>query len=206
MSSVSIRALRKTFHDFISVQTKRDEERIKYDAERRKEEAERRKEEAARVKREEEGFKRLRQELGSLGISYGEQVEAMFVNLGEKFNSLGFNFPKHAEGRVKFHDKDGRVLVEVDRLLENGEAIMSIEVKAKLKIDDVRNHIKRLVKISEFSSLHDDNRKVLGAVAGGVVPKNVMEYAIKRGLYVLVQNGDSVEIADVPTDFKPREW
>ena len=52
----------------------------------------------------------------------------------------------------------------------------------------------------------NDNRKVLGAVAGGIVSQDVLIYAQERGLYVLVQNGDSVEIAKMPADFIPQEW
>ena len=144
--------------------------------------------------------------MGRLGNSYGDQVEAMFVNLGEKFNVLGFSFPKEAKGNIRFIDKNRKVLAEVDHLLENGNVVMPIEVKAKLKQEHVDDHIRRLGIISEHNIKHNDNRKVLGAVAGGVVPQNVLAYAQKKGLYVLVQNGESVEIADMPANFKPREW
>ncbi|MBF0154526.1 MAG: hypothetical protein HQL64_12360 [Magnetococcales bacterium] len=40
------------------------------------------------------------------------------------------------------------------------------------------------------------NRKVIGAVAGMVVEENVVRFAIKRGLFVMVQSGDSVRIAN----------
>ena len=149
--------------------------------------------------------KQLQKNLGKLGNSYGEQVEAMFVNLGTKFNKLGFTFPKEAES-TKFFGENGQILVEVDRLLENGSVIMPVEVKAKLKQDDVDDHIRRLGIISNYNVLHNDNRKVLGAVAGGVVSQKVVEYAHKKGLYVLVQNGDSIKIADIPSNFKPYEW
>ena len=168
---------------------------------------EKQREENEKSKKEnDEGFKRLRQQLGSLGISYGEQTEAMFVNLGDKFNVLGYDFPKEAKGGVEFRDENRRVLAEVDHLLENGSVVMPVEIKSKLKIDDVKDHIKRLEKIKEYNSIYNDNRKVLGAIGGGVVPKNVREYAIKKGLYVLVQSGESVEIAEIPMSFKPRVW
>ena len=153
----------------------------------------------------EKRWKRLQQELGRLGGSYGEQIEAMFVNLGTKFNELGYSFPKEAK-ETKFIGKDRQVLAEVDRLLENGSVIMPVEVKAKLKKDDVDDHIRRLGIISKYNIIHNDNRKVIGAVAGGIVPQNVLEYAQKQGLYVLVQNGESIEIVKTPPDFKPKEW
>ena len=130
----------------------------------------------------------------------------MFVNLGPKFDRFGYHFPREVNGSAKFRGEDRKVLVEVDRLLENGDVMMAVEVKAKLKKDDVDDHIRRLGILSAYNARQNDRRKVLGAVAGGVVPQHLLEYALGKGLYVLVQNGESVEVADTPTDFKPMEW
>jgi hypothetical protein len=51
-----------------------------------------------------------------------------------------------------------------------------------------------------------DARRLVGAVAGAIVPKNVRRYAQKKGLYVLEQSGESVEIAEAPEGFPPQEW
>ena len=210
MSTVTIEALSSLFHDYISAQAKRDAERDKKDAERAAERAEmdaKRAEMDAKSKAEHDRmWKSLRKDLGKIGISYGEQVEAMFVNLGAKFNKLGYSFPKEAKGNIQFLDENRRVLAEVDHLLENDNVVMPVEVKAKLKKDDVDDHIKRLGIISKYNALHNDSRKVLGAVAGGVVAQNVREYAQKKGLFVLVKNGNSVEIAALPSSFVPNEW
>ena len=228
MSAITFEQLSKLVYDNISAQAKRDAEQAKRDADRDAEmkkifagmakldakyndkmaklDAKYNDKMAKRAKREDEGFKQLRQQLGWLGNSYGEQVEAMFVNLGDKFNALGYCFPKEAEGRVKFLDENRKVLVEVDRLLENGEAVLPVEIKAKLNIGDVNDHIERLRKIRMYNLKHNDNRKVLGAVGGGVVSQEVKEYAVKKGLFVLEQNGSSIEISDVSTCFKPTEW
>ena len=221
MSATSIRKLEKVLRDSIIEQAKRDAERDKREAERDAQRVAERIKRNAEMdklfanmdrrlaeskKKEEEGFRQLRQELGKLGISYGEQIEAIFANLGDKFNVLGYDFPKEAKGGVKFLGENRRVLVEVDQFLENGEVVMPVEIKAKLKIDDVNDHIERLGKIKEYNIIHNDKRKVLGAVGGGIVPNNVRDYAIKKGLFVLVQNGESIEIANAPTSFRPKEW
>ena len=210
MSTVTIDQLNKTINDYILAQTEINAETARLHAEYKAESA-RLHVETARLHEEykkdyEKRMKRLDQDLGRLGNSYGDQVEAMFVNLGAKFNALGYSFPKEAKGSIKFLDENRKVLAEVDHLLENGHVILPIEVKAKLKQEHVDGHIRRLGIISEYNIKHNDNRKVLGAVAGGVVHQNVLEYAQKRGLYVLIQNGESVEIADTPASFKPREW
>ena len=46
----------------------------------------------------------------------------------------------------------------------------------------------------------------MGAVAGGVVSGNVLKYSQKKGLFVIVQTGDSVAIAEMPQGFKVYEW
>ena len=46
----------------------------------------------------------------------------------------------------------------------------------------------------------------MGAVAGVVIKDETLKYAQKNGLFVLVQNGESVKIADMPENFKPRTW
>ena len=50
-----------------------------------------------------------------------------------------------------------------------------------------------------------DGRAVLGAVAGAV-PENLLVYAQSKGLYVLVQNGESISIAKPPEGFAPASW
>jgi dihydroxyacid dehydratase/phosphogluconate dehydratase len=37
------------------------------------------------------------------------------------------------------------------------------------------------------------------------MPESVRNYAIKKGLYAIVQTGDTVRI-DIPEGFQPREW
>ena len=220
MANVTIDELRNLVHEHISAQKEwvaemkeRDAERDKkyaerqaeYEKEQKQRQAEYENEQKQRQAEYEKRQKQLEKSLGKLGNSYGEQIEAMFVNLGTKFNELGYSFPKEA-GRTKFHDENRQCLAEVDHLLENGDVIMPVEIKAKLKKEDVDDHIERLGIISKYNIVHNDKRKVLGTVAGGVVPQNVLRYAQKRGLYVLVQNGDSIEIAKIPANFKPHEW
>ena len=187
MSNVSIRKLRKFLHQSMEEQEKRNAEYDKWNAEFYKK------------------MEIMRQDFGRMGISMGDQVEAMFVNLDAKFNALGYSFPKQASN-VKIRDKDRKILAQVDHLLENGRFVMPVEVKTKLKIDDIDDHIKRLGFISEYNKTLGDYRRVIGAVAGSVVPDNVLEYAQKKGLYVLVQNGESVSVAALPADFAPSEW
>ncbi|MDR3302479.1 MAG: hypothetical protein LBT01_08155 [Spirochaetaceae bacterium] len=42
---------------------------------------------------------------------------------------------------------------------------------------------------------HGDKRTLVGAVAGGIAPGNVVAYAQKKGLYAVVWSGEFAAIA-----------
>ena len=65
---------------------------------------------------------------------------------------------------------------------------------------------KELKKIRQYMDKRDDKRKLIGAVAGGIISENVIKYAQKKELFVIEQTGDSVAIAAMPQGFKAREW
>jgi hypothetical protein len=94
----------------------------------------------------------------------------------------------------------------LDVLIENGEYSMPVEIKTVLSVEDVDEHLERIGKVRQVMDAHGDKRKLIGAVAGGSVPENVLRYAQKKGLFVIVQTGDSIDVADMPETFKAREW
>jgi hypothetical protein len=91
-------------------------------------------------------------------------------------------------------------------LLENGDYAMPVEIKSALAEDDVDEHLERIGKVKEQFDKRGDRRKLVGAVAGMVVTDEVRKYAQKKGLYVLVQSGNTVTVAKGPENFKSREW
>ena len=188
-----------------------DMEKYQAEAQKHRAEADRLREENEKnwkrfTEENDKGWQRLREDFGRLGISYGEQVESMFVNLWSKFVLLGYHFEKDGNNAKFIDSKNKKILAEVDRLLENGDVVMPVEIKAKLKKDDVDCHINRLKIISKYMSERNDSRVVHGAVAGGTVPDNVLAYALNKGLYVLIQNGNSISLAALPENFEPRVW
>ncbi|MDR1286717.1 MAG: hypothetical protein LBK08_12875, partial [Treponema sp.] len=78
--------------------------------------------------------------------------------------------------------------------------------KSELTAEDVDDHIKRIGKVREQLDKRGDTRKLVGAVAAMVASEDVRKYALKKGLYVLVQSGDTVVLAEPPEGFKVREW
>jgi hypothetical protein len=147
----------------------------------------------------------LSKNLGGLGNLQGRLTEAMFeAGLAEKFYEIGFSFDSQV-ARKSFKE-NGSSVAEADFFLENGEYAMPVEIKTELSINDIDEHIERISRIRKYMDARNDNRKLAGAIAGGIVAENVMRYAHKKGLYVLTQTGDSVAIATVPDSFKRREW
>ena len=148
--------------------------------------------------------RRIEKNLGGLGNSLGEFVESMFLaQLYKKFDKYGYTFTKQANQQVMY--KDGRPLTEADSVLENGEYVMLVEIKTKMRNDFVDEHLARMEIFRQYMDERGDSRKIIGAVAGGTVPPEVLRYAQKHGLYVAVLNGETVSVADSPEGFKLRE-
>lgn len=147
---------------------------------------------------------KLSDNIGGIGNTLGKMVEAMFsMELWKKFNPYGFTFTRGV--RYRFSIKD-QILTEVDFFLENGDYAMAVEIKTDLSVEDVDEHLDRMVKVRRYIGEHEDLRKLVGAVAGTVVSRNVLRYAQRKGLFVPVQTGDSIAIAETPEGFRPREW
>jgi hypothetical protein len=143
--------------------------------------------------------------INGLSDSVGDLMQKMVATrLWDKFQALGYEFTQGSECRKFTQGK--RVLAEADVFLENGIYVMAVEVKTKLRLDDIDEHLERMDVISQFLRKRGDPRKLLGAVAGGIVAENALHYAQKKGFYVITQNGDAVDIVESPAHFKPRQW
>jgi hypothetical protein len=60
--------------------------------------------------------------------------------------------------------------------------------------------------LRRYAGEHQDKRKYLGAVAGGIMSGQVRDFALKTGFYVLEQSGDTVKLTAAPAPWKPRIW
>jgi hypothetical protein len=144
--------------------------------------------------------------VGEMTNRFGEMVEYMIVpNLVEKFRELGFEFEKtHRDTEIK--DYKHHIFTEIDAFLENGDKVMIVEIKNKLKTGDIDDHIERMGKLRQYADLHDDSRKYLGAIAGVVISGSEKTYALKNGFYVVEPSGDTFKITKPEGKYQPREW
>jgi hypothetical protein len=178
------------------------------ESDKRLEESYKRQEESRRKAEEamQKTMSDLSKNLGGLGNSLGRVTEAMFsAELCKKFDDLGFTFNTQANHK-RFRDSQRQTLAEVDSVLENGDYVMLVEIKTDLSAEDVDDHLARIDVVRQYMDAHGDKRKIVGAAAGAHVPDNVLRSAQKKGLFVIVQSGDAVEVAAMPQGFKAREW
>jgi hypothetical protein len=170
-------------------QMKETDRRFQETAKRMEETDRQMKETAKRMK---ETDKRVGEITGRLG----DMVEHMVVpNLVAKFQKLGFTFTRVSRD-TKITDKESRVIAEIDAFLEDGDEVMSVEIKTKPKTSDIDDHIERMEKLRVYADERNDKRKYLGAIAGAVFDESVKTYALRNGFYVLEPSGETFNITE----------
>ncbi|MCL2711126.1 MAG: hypothetical protein FWE95_09630, partial [Planctomycetaceae bacterium] len=108
---------------------------------------------------------------------------------------------------IEFGIEGTTVAGEIDVLLDDGDVAILIEVKTRPNIDDIRDHIEQLEKYRRLKDGKGEGKKrYIGAIAGAVVDENVVKFAQKHGMFVIVQSGYAVEILAPPKGFKAKEW
>jgi hypothetical protein len=153
-------------------------------------------------------MKETDKQIGKLGNRFGELAEHLVApNIAENFNALGFHFDDISAGlrQIIEDESSGQKIAEFDILLENRESIIGVEVKSKPAYGDVEDHVRRLRILRLNRDRKGDKRKIHGALAGAIMPYAVKAAALKAGLYVITQTGDTVKI-DVPEGFTPKTW
>jgi hypothetical protein len=147
-------------------------------------------------------IKAVNTSIGRLSNRLGEFVEeAVRPSAVRLFRERGIDI--HEVQQSITAKRDGEQL-EIDLLVVNNENVGVIECKSNLSVEDVNDHLERLEKVKRLLPRYN-NCKVLGAVAGMVIPDNVATYAIKKGLYVIGQNGDHLELRNEQS-FTPKAW
>jgi len=141
-------------------------------------------------------------EVGSLGDRWGLFVENMVAPaVLQLFRDRGIDIRPLYRWAVS--DIPG-ARMEVDILAVNGDVAVVVEVKSRLSKDDVDEFCEKLQKFKEAFP-ERLNHQVYGAVAAIEFVQNVERYAYRKGLFVIRQCGDSVELAN-NAEFQPRAW
>ncbi|MHB9290996.1 hypothetical protein Holit_00066 [Hollandina sp. SP2] len=142
-------------------------------------------------------MKELQKSMGYLSNRFGELAEHLVLpNIVQKFNALNYHFHDIAKERKFYNPETGQIAAEFDILLENQAYSIGVEVKTKPAERDVRDHIRRLEFLRRHKDQLGDKREIRGAIAGAIMPKGVREEALRVGLYVIEQAGDTVRIEE----------
>ena len=149
-------------------------------------------------------IKAMSKQLGAHGNRLGEFVQEMVrPAVVRLFRQRHVPVHQVMANLVAFDD-NGRFRTEIDLLVINSDTAVAIECKSRLSQDDVNEHLERLAMFKDCFPQYG-GFTIFGAVAAMVLPQAVSHYAYRKGLFVLAQSGDAVEIRN-DDDFKPQQW
>ena len=194
MSSVTLDEVWALFREVAEAQKETD---------RRFQETDRRFQETARqIEATDRQIQQMSKKIGDLGNRLGEFVEGLVKPAVVRlFQARGIAIHEVYPDVSVNRRHEG---IQIDLLVvDNAEAVL-VEVKSKLAQADVDDHLARLAKFKRMLPRYADVR-AMGAVAAMAVPPEVARYAYRSGLYVLAQNGDTVEILN-DDRFQPKVW
>ncbi|HAT51499.1 MAG: DUF3782 domain-containing protein [Nitrospirae bacterium] len=158
---------------------------------------------AAQMRETDRVVKEVSRKIGSLGGRWGDFVEGLVAPACETlFAARGI--PVHKVSRQMKAKLPGGRHMEIDVFVVNTDAVVLVEVKSALTVEDVRDHLVRLAEFKDFFPEYA-NKRVFGAVAGIVIGEHADRFAMNKGLFVIVQSGDTVRMANEP-EFQPRSW
>jgi chaperonin cofactor prefoldin len=203
----------------------KETERVLKEAERAREEAECARKETERFIREaaaeakqrsieadkrldklERNVDRVTKQMGGIHNSIGEIVELIIVpGLRKKMNRLEHNFTVSSP-RKTFSGPNGSTLTEVDLLLENGEAVMAVEVKRHLTVKWVDCHLTRLGLLRKHERITGITGKAMyAAVAGMRIDADARALAEGNGMYIIDVEEDTERLR-VVKPMEPAVW
>jgi len=168
----------------------------------------RQEETAKRQQKTDEQMRKTEQKISSLGSRVGEIVENMVGgDIVEQFQALGYAVTSLSRNII-FGMEGTKDEGEIDLLLEDGDIAILIEAKTALKTKDVLEHIERLEKYRAYLDRtgKSDRWRLIGAVATASARPDVIKFAQRKGLYVIVQTGRTVEIVTPPEGFVAKKW
>ena len=133
---------------------------------------------------------------------WGEFVEglvapscvAMFAERGIPVDEVYLRVEKIVAGE--------RMLIDI--LVANNIAAVLVEVNSHLQVEDVRIYLNQLERFKALFTRYA-SYQIYGAVAGIVIDAEADKFAMNKGLFVIVQSGETVKLAN-GQEFNPRIW
>ena len=125
--------------------------------------------------------------------------------LAKKFDEFGFEFDSYyTDGRIT--DEENNIFTYISAALGDGHKEMIVQARSEPTIDDIKEHIERIEKISTHARLRNYNRIHLGAIMGVVINEAAKTFALENGLYVIEPSGEEFAITVPEGEYSPQEW
>lgn len=149
-------------------------------------------------------LKALAKQLGEHGNRLGEFVEERVRPAVVKlFQARGLPVHQVQSNLVAYGD-DRQSRMEIDLLVVNTDTVIAVECKSRLSCEDVDEHLVRLASFKDCFPQYKPYT-LLGGVAAMVLAEDVSRHAYRKGLFVLAQSGDGMEIRN-EAPFEPTSW
>ena len=145
--------------------------------------------------------KRMNKMRGIWSNAWGDFVESLvsgsLVKMLQKWIPSINLIMKNIEGQRNGHD------CEFDIIAVNNDALVAVEVKSTLSVQDVKDFLEKLKNFSMLLPQFKDY-KIYGAVAYLKVTQDAEKFAMKQGLFAIRATGDSGEILNKKGISKPQ--
>ena len=153
-----------------------------------------------------------------------QETDRYLKSLGRRFGDLGNRLGEFVEGMVRpgivrmfrerglelhqtFRDmsaRQGKEAAQIDLMAIDETVAVAVEVKSRLTVEAVDEHLRRMEKFRRLFPRFGDLR-VLAAVAGMVIDDEAAAYAEEKGLFVIGQSGDAAVLLN-SNEFQPKAW
>ena len=144
-------------------------------------------------------LKETRKEVGGLSKSYGMHAETYFfesLKKTKKFGGITYDYVEDDVKNTILIPNGQRIDAQFDIVMSNGDSVAIIEVKSRVKQDDVKNLVHK--KLADFKNLflQYENYKFYLGIAGFTYENEAEEEALSSGVGILKISGENVEIVD----------
>jgi len=173
----------------------REQERERERKERERERKENERELKEKIAENDRIINNLSKQLGGMGNSNGDVAETYFRNSFAKSMYFAGQDFDHIDAPLKRKNKKLNLQAEYDIVMYNGASVAIIEIKYKVDKEDVDSTLEKVQVFKKLFPQYQDYAIYLG-LAGLSIEANAEKKAIKQGIGIIKQVGDTVVIND----------
>ncbi|MDR2694374.1 MAG: hypothetical protein LBB74_09215 [Chitinispirillales bacterium] len=154
-----------------------------------------------------ESVDKLNSNVGGINNSLGKVTELVLLpGLMETLNTqFGYQFDNISPNKI--FTAGGKQYAEVDLFLENGEAVMAVEVKTWAIRDDVSKHVNRMGRLREHETKAGlTGKTIYAAIAGITFDDDARELARALGMYLVELDHSNALITIVSPTGAVGKW